>query len=86
MSLERAVHKMTGLTAGRFRLRDRGAIRPGAFADLVVFDPATVADRATFETPQLPSAGIELVMTNGTVGYREGRPTGRRGGRFLRRG
>jgi N-acyl-D-amino-acid deacylase len=74
---------MTGLTAGRFRLADRGFVRAGHYADLVVFDPATVRDRGTFESPAVLSEGIELVMINGRIGYRDGRATVDRAGRFL---
>jgi N-acyl-D-amino-acid deacylase len=86
MPLEQAVHKMTGLTASKFRLAGRGFVRAGHYADLVVFDPATVRDRSTFEAPAVPSEGIELVMVNGRIGYREGRATADRAGRFLQRG
>jgi N-acyl-D-amino-acid deacylase len=84
--LHTAVHKMTGLTAATFGLRDRGVLRVGAFADLVLFDPATVIDRATFEAPTRPAAGIELVLVNGRPVWRAGAPTGERPGRALRRG
>jgi N-acyl-D-amino-acid deacylase len=85
MSLETAVHKMTGLSAARFGLADRGVIRPGACADLVLFDAATVIDRATFEEPTRPADGIALVMVNGVV-VRDGNgATGARPGRVLRR-
>jgi len=83
--LHEAVHKMTGLTAATFGLRDRGVLRVGAFADLVLFDPATVIDRATFEAPTRPAAGIELVLVNGRPVWRAGAPTGERPGRALRR-
>ena len=83
--LHEAVHKMTGLTAATFGLRDRGVLRVGAFADLVLFDPATVIDRATFEAPTRPAAGIELVLVNGRPVWRDGAPTGERPGRALRR-
>lgn len=83
--LEEAVHKMTGKAAARFGLRDRGAIRPGAFADLVLFDPDTVADRATFEDPARPAAGIDMVLVNGQMVLDGGRLTGARAGRVLRR-
>ncbi|HUA54781.1 MAG TPA: D-aminoacylase [Candidatus Sulfotelmatobacter sp.] len=83
--LHEAVHKMTGLTAANFGLRDRGVLRVGAFADLVLFDPETVIDRATFEKPTQPAAGIELVMVNGRPVWRDGAPTGARPGRALRR-
>lgn len=63
--IETAVWKMTGLTANRFGLKDRGVIQPNAFADLVVFDLATVADAATFETPMEHSRGIHHVYVNG---------------------
>jgi len=84
-SLEQAVHKMTGLSAARFGLSDRGLIGEGRYADLVLFDPAHVADRATFAAPVQPAAGIEAVWVNGVLSYRSGRPTGERAGRWLPR-
>lgn len=85
-SLEEAVHRMTGLSARQFNLQERGKIAVGNFADLVVFDPERVIDRATFADPTLPSEGIDLVIVAGTITYRERRLTGDRAGRFLRRG
>ena len=84
--LETAVHKMTGLPAARFGLADRGVVRPGAAADLVVFDPGTVIDRATYENPVQPAAGIDLVIANGETVRDGARSTGARPGRVLRRG
>ena len=83
--LETAVHKMTGLSARQFNLSQRGEIAPGNFADLVVFDPARVIDRATFAEPTRVSDGIDLVLVEGTIAWREGSATGKRAGRFLRR-
>ena len=84
MSLEMAVHKMTGMPATRLRLADRGVIRPGAFADLVVFDPDRVRDRATFEHPHQYPEGIQHVMVNGEFVLRDGARTSRLSGRVLR--
>jgi len=84
-SLETAVHKMSGLSARNFRLEDRGEIREGAYADIVVFDAATVKDVATFEQPKALSVGIESVFVNGAIAYRAGQVASERGGRFLRR-
>jgi N-acyl-D-amino-acid deacylase len=75
---------MTALPAERFGLAGRGRIEPGAFADLVLFDPGTVADRATYERPHAFAEGIRLVVVNGRVAF-DGEP-GERGGRALRRG
>jgi len=76
---------MTSLAAHNVGLRDRGEVRPGAFADLVLFDPATVADRATTRDPQAVSAGIQRLWVNGVAVYEAGAATGRRPGRALRR-
>jgi N-acyl-D-amino-acid deacylase len=84
-TLEQAVHKMTGLTARTFGLEDRGVLRPGAFADITLFDAATVDEGATFENPVALSKGIDTVVVNGSVAWRHGRPTGTRSGRVLRR-
>jgi len=84
--LETAVRKMTGLSAARFGLKDRGMVAAGAYADLCVFDPDTVIDRASFAEPTLPAAGIAHVFVNGRAVWAEGRPTGERPGRTLRRG
>lgn len=81
--LETAIHKMTGLTANRFGLIDRGKLAPGAFADITVFDPETVIDRATFEAPSEPSLGIRYVLVNGSLVWRDGSATGARPGRPL---
>jgi N-acyl-D-amino-acid deacylase len=83
--LEEAVRRMTGLSAARFGLARRGILAPGAYADVTVFDPDTVADRATFEAPTTPAAGIEQVFVNGRPVWTEGKPTGERPGRALRR-
>ena len=65
-------------------MADRGLVRPGHFADLVLFDPATVIDRATFEAPTRPAAGIECVWVNGEAVWRDGQATGARPGRAIR--
>lgn len=83
--LEQAIHKMTGLSAGNFGLEDRGEIREGAFADLVVFDAETIIDKATFKHPTQIAHGIDHVMVNGTIGWSHGQPTGRTAGRFIHR-
>jgi len=85
MPLEEAVRRMTGLSADTFGLRDRGRLAPGACADLVLFDPAVVIDRATYENPIQPSAGIDLVAVNGEIVWRDGAATGVRPGKALRR-
>jgi N-acyl-D-aspartate/D-glutamate deacylase len=83
MSLEFAVRKMTSLAAQRVGLTDRGLLRPGLFADITVFDPATVNDRATFERPHQPSVGIAFVFVNGQAVLRRGKMTDARPGRGL---
>ena len=84
--LETAIHRMTGLPATKFRLEDRGFVREGAFADLVVFDPARILDIATYEDPRRHPEGIHHVFVNGTAIVRGGEHTGARPGRALRRG
>ena len=86
LTLEAAVAKLTSVPAARLRLRDRGTIREGAFADLVVFDPATVADEATYLEPARHPSGIEHVFVNGAAAVLAGQETGQRPGRLLRRG
>jgi N-acyl-D-amino-acid deacylase len=86
IDLPTAIHKMTGMSAAKFRLEGRGAIRPGAFADLVVFDPARIADVATYEEPCRFPAGMHAVYVNGTAVVRDGQHTGTQPGRALRRG
>jgi N-acyl-D-amino-acid deacylase len=83
--LETAVYKMTGLTAKTFGLRDRGVVKEGACADLCLFDAATVDEAATFARPIQPAKGIELVIVNGEITWRDGKSTGARPGRVLRR-
>ncbi len=85
LSLEDAVHRMTGAPAARLRLRDRGLLRDGYRADIVVFDPATVRSNATYADPRRRSTGIRDVFVNGTAVLRDGQPTGARPGRALRR-
>ena len=84
--LEAAVRKMTGLTARNFGLQDRGEIRVGAWADITLFDAATVADAADFEQSTLPARGIAAVFVNGEPVWLDGAVTGARPGRVLGRG
>ncbi|HUH14023.1 MAG TPA: D-aminoacylase [Longimicrobiales bacterium] len=86
MSLETAVRKMTALPAAKLRLSDRGRVARGMAADLVVFDPATVADRATFEAPHQHPVGVPHVMVNGVWAVRDGEVRGARSGAVLRPG
>jgi len=85
MPLEEAVHRMTSLAAEHMGIKDRGRITPGMFADLVLFDPATVIDRATPQEPHLTSVGIERVWVNGTEVFAGGKTTGAKPGRVIRR-
>ena len=84
LSLELAIHKMTGLPAAQLGLPDRGRIAPGYVADLVVFDPSTVIDRSTVEKPLEPPVGIAAVMVSGQWVVQDGAVTGKRPGRVLR--
>ncbi len=84
LTLEDAVRKMTSLPAQRMRLWDRGVVRPGAAADLVVFDPATIRDTATFAQPRQYAEGVRWVAVNGQLVVDEGRITSARPGRALR--
>jgi N-acyl-D-amino-acid deacylase len=85
MSWQEAVRKMTLLPATTIGMVDRGAIAPGMAADVTVFDPLTVIDRATYEEPALASEGIRHVLVNGVPVLRDGKPTAERPGRVLRR-
>ena len=85
ISLEEAIRKMTSLPASILGLSDRGQIKEGMWADLVIFDPSTVADRATFEDPFQYPVGINTVIVNGTVVLDEGKHTNARPGRVLKR-
>ena len=80
-----AVRKMTGLSAATFGLEDRGVIRPGAFADLVLLDLERLEDSATYDQPKTPASGILRVLVNGTTAYANGQASGQRSGRMLRR-
>ena len=85
LALETAVAKLSAVPAARLGLRDRGVLREGAFADLVVFDPGTVADEATYEEPSRYPVGIDHVVVNGRLAVLAGQETGERAGRLLRR-
>ena len=85
LPLEQAVRKMTSLPAEHFGFENRGLLRPGYFADIVVFDPAIVGDTATFARPHAYAAGVPYVLVNGTVVVRNGAHTGARAGQVLRK-
>jgi len=84
LSLEAAIHKMTGAPAARVRLRERGLLREGMFADITILDPRTVMDRATFESPNQYPIGIEYVLVNGQLSVDKGQRTPALAGRVLR--
>ena len=83
--LETAIYKMTGLTAGNFGLADRGILKPGMAADITIFDAGEIDERASFSAPIQPAKGIETVIVNGTIVWRDGKPTGARPGQVLKR-
>ena len=83
--LEYAVRRMTSYSAQRFGLTNRGEVKPGFYADICVFDPATVIDTATFDTPIQPAKGIDTVLCNGGIVWQGGKPGGARLGRVLKR-
>jgi N-acyl-D-amino-acid deacylase len=83
-TLEGAVHRLSGLPAERLQLKDRGRLAPGMAADVVLFDPATIRDHATFARPQQYATGVSNVWVNGVQVLAEGEPTGKPAGRFLK--
>jgi N-acyl-D-amino-acid deacylase len=85
ITLEQAVHSMTGLAAAVFRIKDRGEVRTGAYADVLVFDPKTIADVATYEKPHAYSKGMDYVFVNGQAAIAEGKLVAKRSGRVLLR-
>jgi N-acyl-D-aspartate/D-glutamate deacylase len=85
LTWEQAVHKLTGHAAARFGLVDRGLLREGAWADVVIFDPDTIAEGASFDDPYRYPQGIGTVLVNGVAAVREGHLTDSRSGRILRR-
>jgi N-acyl-D-amino-acid deacylase len=85
LSIEKAVYKMTGLPAGRLGLKDRGLIMPGMAADITIFDPAVISDRAGFDNPHQYAAGVNHVLVNGLPVVSGGKVTGQTPGRVLRK-
>ena len=85
ISIDHAIRTMSSLPAQVFGLVDRGELRPGAFADLVIFDLAKVADRATYQSPHALAEGMDWVLVNGQIARRDGEFTGARAGRVLRK-
>ncbi len=83
LPLEQGIRKITSLPAQRQRLRDRGLLKPGYLADITVFDPATIKDRATYENPIQLSEGVQYVFVNGKLEYDRGNLTGTNAGRIL---
>jgi N-acyl-D-aspartate/D-glutamate deacylase len=83
LTLEEAIRRMTSLSCDRFGLVERGLVKEGYWADLVIFDPATVRDLATYDDPQQEPEGIRMVMVNGQVAYEDGQHTGVGAGRSL---
>ena len=86
LRLEDAVRKMTSLNTAKIGIVDRGLIRPGAFADVTVFDPTRVIDRSTYDKPFQYGEGIEYVVVNGRLVLDKGQPTGSKPGQALRHG
>lgn len=84
MPLEEAIHRLTGLPAGNWKLRGRGCLDVGCYADLVVFDPAAIGDHATYDEPQQYSTGVSAVFVNGVQVLRDGEHTGAKPGRVVR--
>jgi N-acyl-D-amino-acid deacylase len=82
--LAAAIHKLTALPAGNLKIRDRGSLKPGCFADVAVFDPATIADHATFDKPHQYATGMRQVFVNGVQVLKDGEPTGAKAGRVVR--
>ena len=85
LRLEKAVRKMTSMSAQKFSLLDRGLIKPGFCADITIFNPKTVIDLATYQDPHQYPKGIEYVIVNGQVAVKEGKTTGVLSGRTLRK-
>jgi N-acyl-D-amino-acid deacylase len=83
LTWEEAIRKLTSLPAQREHLQDRGLLRPGYFADIVVFNPATIIDRATYDAPDKVSEGIDFTIVNGQIEYDHGKLTGATAGRIL---
>ncbi|HEV7443224.1 MAG TPA: D-aminoacylase [Steroidobacteraceae bacterium] len=84
ISVEEAVRKLTALPADNLSLKDRGRLKAGNFADVVVFDPNTIQDHATYQKPHQLSTGVGYVVVNGKLAIKDGKPTGAAGGRVVR--
>lgn len=84
LSMRQAIYKLTGLPAGNLKLRDRGALRPGYYADVVLFDPEQIQDHATFDDPHRYATGMRYVLVNGELVLDEGEHTGALPGRVVR--
>jgi N-acyl-D-amino-acid deacylase len=82
--LAEAVRRLTSFPAANLGIKDRGALRPGNYADIAIFDPATIADRATFTQPQQYAVGMRHVLVNGVPVLRDGEHTGATPGRFVK--
>jgi N-acyl-D-aspartate/D-glutamate deacylase len=86
MDLTYAIHKATMLPAQTFGIKGRGQIREGMYADLVIFDPVKMIDKATYENPFQKPEGVHYVLVNGVTAFREGEYTGKLAGRVLTHG